>query len=267
MNLASARSLLFVPASRWDRFAKADAAGADVVVLDLEDAVGADQKGEARENARRWLTGRRAIVRINAVGSAEYDSDLRALAGQPGLMGVMLPKAESREQVASAADLSGVPVLPLVETALGVRAAHELAGAPGTVRLIIGTLDLAADLGCDDTWDAMLLARSELVLASRAAGVAPPVDGVHVDLGDSDGLAESTRRSRSLGFTARLCLHPNQVMAVHMALAPTESELVRARAVLEMTEAVGVLDGRLVDEPVKLWARTVLDRADWCPVT
>jgi citrate lyase subunit beta/citryl-CoA lyase len=262
MSLAGARSLLFVPGSRLDRFAKAEAAGADVVVLDLEDAVGADEKEGARANVTRWLTRGRAVVRINAVGTAEHGADVHAIAGQPGLVGVMLPKAEGREQVASVADLTGVPVVPLVETAVGVRAAHELASAPGTVRLAIGTLDLAADLGCDDTWEAMLLARSQLVLASRSAGVAPPVDGVHVAIGDTDGLGLSTRRARSLGFGARLCLHPDQVDTVHIAFAPTERELARARAVLDMTEAVGILDGQLVDEPVKRWARSVLDRAD-----
>jgi citrate lyase subunit beta/citryl-CoA lyase len=261
-DLALARSLLFVPGTRPDRFAKAAASGADAVVLDLEDAVGPHEKDAARDHVVGWLAQSRGVVRVNAVGTPEHDADLAALRGAPGLDAVMLPKADSADRVGRVAQQTGVSVLPLVETARGVRAADQLAAASGTVRLVIGTLDLAADLGIDDTWEAMLLARSELVLASRAAGIPAPIDGVHVTVADEDGLLDTTRRARALGFGGRLCIHPDQVRGIHSVFAPSDADLDRARRVLAMTDAVGTLDGMLVDEPVRRWARAVLDRAD-----
>ncbi len=260
-TVALARSLLFVPGSRPDRFAKASNSGADAVVLDLEDAVGADEKSAARGHVASWLLENAAVVRINAAGTSDHEADLDVVAGLPGLLGVMLPKAEDAHQVESVAARSGAPVLPLVETAQGIRSVDRVAAASGSARLVIGTLDLAADLGAEDTWDSMLLARSELVLASRVAGLPAPVDGVHVALADVDGLTASTARARSLGFGARLCIHPEQVRVVHAAFAPSDAEIERARAVLDMADAVGTVDGVFVDEPVRKWARAVLERA------
>jgi citrate lyase subunit beta/citryl-CoA lyase len=260
VTVERALSLLFVPGSRPDRFDKAAASGADVVVLDLEDAVGAEDKDDARVAVAAWLGTGTGVVRVNAAGSPFHGDDLATLAGLPGLHAVMLPKAERANDVASVASRAGVPVIPLVETAVGVRELHELAAVPAVARLAIGTIDLAADLGCEDDWEPLLLARSKLVLASRAAGLAAPVDGVHVDFADDKGLLATTRRARSLGYAGRLCLHPRQIPFVHEAFALTEDEVAWARSVLSVEDAVGSVDGLMVDEPVRKRARAVLAR-------
>lgn len=261
MSLVAARSLLFVPGDRPDRFPRAAASRADVVVLDLEDAVSPAGRPGARAAVRAWLDRHQAVVRINGCGTDDHDDDLRAVQGAPGLLAVMLSKAATSTEVASVADATGCGVLPLVETASGLRDVHDVAAAPATVRLVLGTLDLAADLDCEPTWESLLLARSTVVLASRAAGRPGPVDGVSVDLHDETALRQDVLRALTLGLTGKLCLHPSQVEATHEALRPTPAEIGHARAVLALPDAVATHEGRLVDAPVRTRALAVLARA------
>jgi citrate lyase subunit beta/citryl-CoA lyase len=255
--IAAARSFLFVPGDRPDRFAKAAAAGADVVVLDLEDAVVPDAKVAARAHVVAWLAaGNTAVVRINAAGTPWHDADVAAVRGLASA--VMVPKA------ARIADLAGLPsVLPLIETAAGVAAAPVLCGVSTVVRPVFGSIDLAAELGVDPaSHTALLHARSALVLAAAAAGCAPPVDGVTTALGDADALRRDTEHAVELGFTGKLCVHPKQVDPVHAALRPSEAELTWARAVLAAPAGGAVaVDGHLVDRPVVLRAERLLQRA------
>ena len=264
------RSCLFVPADRPDRFAKAAAAGADLVILDLEDAVQPDAKDAARENIRSYLENgigdARIGVRINAAGSEWFESD-RSLLSSPRLAAVMLPKSETSEVLEClAARLGeGVALVPLVETALGIWNALEIARAPRVVQLAFGSVDFALDagIGDDDPDRAMLYARSRLVLASAAAGIAPPLDGVTVDLDDPARIAADVAQARGLGFGGKLCIHPRQIAPVHDGLAPTQAELIRARAIVAASEAAGAagairLDGKLIDRPVAERARRVL---------
>ncbi|MFD0513971.1 HpcH/HpaI aldolase/citrate lyase family protein [Streptomyces aureus] len=170
-RLAAARTLLFVPGHRPDRFEKAAAAGADAVIIDLEDAVAPDGKDAARRHAADWLArGRDAVVRINAPGTPWWDADLDLVTafGCP----VMLPKAEDPDVIARIAEVCAV--IPLVETAAGIERALDVCCAPGVVRAAFGSVDLATELGVrhDDTL-ALAYARSRLVMASAAAGVAP----------------------------------------------------------------------------------------------
>ena len=253
--IADARSFLFVPGDRPDRFAKAAAAGADVVVLDLEDAVAPAAKDAAREHVVAWLAdGHTAVVRINAAGTPWHAADLAAVRDAAA---VMVPKAERPE------DLDGLSsALPLVETARGVTAATELCAVPTVVRPVFGSIDLAADLGVDPlSRTALLHARSALVLAASAAGCAPPVDGVTTALSDVDAVRDDTRHAVELGFTGKLCVHPRQVPVVHEAFRPSEEELAWARSVLAAGDGVSVVDGRMVDRPVLLRAERLLSRA------
>jgi citrate lyase subunit beta/citryl-CoA lyase len=268
-----ARTLLFVPGDRPDRFAKAAACGADLVVCDLEDAVAADAKVAARAAIRDWLgAGGRAAVRINAVDTQWYAADWASLVGLDGLVAVVVPKAEDPEALASlSAELGAqVPLVALVETALGLHRAFELAAVLGVARLAFGALDFALDAGTADDDEALLYARSSLVVASRAARLSQPVDGVTVALDDPETAEQDATRARRLGFAGKLCIHPRQVQAVNAAFSPTAAEVEHARRVVVAAGgaspgaggAATRVDGQMVDAPVLERARRVLARAD-----
>lgn len=258
-----ARTLLFVPGSRPDRFDKAVASGADLVVVDLQDAVAEADKDPAREAVAAWLgrtgAGTSAAVRVNAPSSGHHEADVARLVGRPGLRAVVVPLAQDPQVLSTLAVRLGsdVAVVALVETALGLQRAHELASAAGVRRLAFGHLDLAADLGSSTDDTAMLMARSTLVLASRVAGLPGPVDGTTTALDDPDAAGADAARARSLGFTGKLCVHPSQVAPVNAAFLPTQQELEWAQRVLAASADTGAVrvDGQMVDAPVIARAR------------
>ena len=274
-RLALARTFLFVPADRPERHARALASDAGGVIVDLEDAVAPERKATAREQLRASFAAlsaaerERLLVRINARGTPWFDGD-RALVGElaaEGLIaGVVLPKAERAADLQQlAADIGRHGVLvPLIESAAGLEAAVELAAAPQVLRLAFGNLDFQADLGlaCDADEAELVPVRLALVLASRRAGLAAPIDGVTPDWRDTARLANDTARARRGGFGAKLCIHPDQVAPVHAALGPSPDELAWARRVLDATHAAGggvvSLDGRMVDAPVVRLAERLL---------
>ncbi|MEU8691128.1 CoA ester lyase [Streptomyces sp. NPDC048665] len=262
-RIAAARTLLFVPGDRPDRFAKAGTAGADLVIIDLEDAVAPADKEAARTQASTWLArGNRAVVRVNPPGTPWHEADL-ATAAEHGCP-VMVPKAEQQETLTKiTARTSGrCPLIPLVETALGIEHSPELCAAPGTVRAAFGNVDLAAQLGvAPDDHTALAYARSRLVLASVAMGAHPPIDGVTTAVRNPDALREDAAHARRLGFTGKLCVHPDQVAPAAAAFTPAADELRWARRVLEAGESVTTLDGQMIDRPVLERARSVLARA------
>jgi citrate lyase subunit beta/citryl-CoA lyase len=273
-SLATARSLLFVPANRPDRFAKALASGADAVIIDLEDAVAPDEKAPARvllsEAFSHFSRPERArvVVRMNAAFTPWHEEDLsllQQLAAQ-GLGGVMLAKAESAADLQRLAQTvgPGCALLPLIESVAGLDGADALAAAPQVVRLVFGNLDFQADAGlaCDADEVELLPVRLALLLASRRADRVAPVDGVTVDTQDGARLQRDVARSRRGGFGAKLCIHPAQVALVNAAFAPSDAEIAWARRVLAAFEAAGggvfKLDGRMVDAPVLRFAQRTL---------
>jgi citrate lyase subunit beta/citryl-CoA lyase len=268
--LALARSFLFVPGHRPERFAKALASGADAVIIDLEDAVPLDAKLAARDALlAAWpdfdaAQRARLLVRVNPFGTPWHQADLAAVANLTGLGAVMLPKAETPQQIAHAAQTSGLPVLPLIESAEGLGQMDLMARTPGVLRLVLGHIDLQADLGLSCGPDEAELApvRLALVVASRRAGLPSPVDGVTTATTNAEVLAQDAQRSRRFGMGAKLCIHPAQVDGVHQALAPTEAECDWARRVLAAEVAAGggafSVDGKMVDPPVLLLARRIL---------
>lgn len=265
------RSYLFVPGDRPERFGKALASAADAVVVDLEDAVAPQAKQAAREALARLLaTGsdrERIVIRINDEATPWFEGDLKLLR-DGGARTVMLPKAErlsTIERVRSACP--GIAVLPLVESARGVLAAEALAGGDGVMRLAFGTVDYALDMDLQGELAATVgldAAAARLALASRAAGLLPPVAGVTVAIDDEAQLRADMERARAHGFTAKLCIHPKQIAPLHALLAPSAEELAWAQRVLAAAEAAGAaavqLDGRMVDRPVIERARRLVQR-------
>ncbi|MDR3101230.1 MAG: CoA ester lyase [Paraburkholderia sp.] len=269
MSAALARSYLFVPGNRPERFEKARAAGADAVIVDLEDAVQPAEKAAAREAVLKAVhnvadAARGVWVRVNGTDTPWFADDIAALAAQPGVLGIMLPKAEAREQVQAllAHAHAALQVLPIVETARGVAGLDAVCGAPRVVRVAFGTLDFQVDLGIDGDAEELDAFRSRIVLASRLAGIGAPVDGVSTTLDDAATIEAEARRARRFGFGAKLCIHPRQIDAVHRAYAWSAEQTAWAQRVVDAVEASGgaavAVDGKMVDMPVILKARRVL---------
>lgn len=267
MSSVLPRSYLFVPANRPERFAKACAAGADLVIVDLEDAVPPAEKSAARDSLARWLSpSDPVLVRINGASTEWFDDDV-AVCALPGVAGIILPKAESVDEIALIGCASRErPVLPLIETALGMRHAEAIAGAMHVQRLVFGTIDFQLDLDLEGDGEELLFYRSKLVLASRLAGILAPVDGVMLEIDDQDLLREATLYARRLGFGAKLCIHPRQLAPVHAGFAPTPAQLDWSRRVVQAARqadgAAIAVDGKMVDRPVILKARQMLADAE-----
>ena len=287
-RVAGAVTALFVPGNRPDRYAKAAAAGPDLVLVDLEDAVSPPDRPAALAavvaalepeapvpagGSRKPGNPRfRAAVRINGTQAPSHRSELDALlalAGRAGhgLLGIMLAKAEDPDQLFDLAErlarAGGEPLglIPLVESARGVLAASELAGVEGVTRLAFGALDLALDIDAVDSGPTVTAARAQVVLASRAARIAGPLDTPSLAIDDPAEVTAAAHRARAAGCTGLLCIHPRQLEPVRDAFRPTADELRWARRVAAAGDAAVQLDGMMIDRPVTERARRLLARA------
>ncbi|MEV5651391.1 aldolase/citrate lyase family protein [Nocardia sp. NPDC052254] len=267
---------LYVPGDVPRRFDKALSSGADAIVLDLEDAVALDRKDEARAAVASWIAatdpGRVQVwVRVNP--GALQDNDIRAVA-HPRLTGIWLPKVGSAAEVERADRLLARSACPeaelsaLIETAAGVFDALPIARAPRMSFLQLGEVDLASDLGvaAERADTALLFARSRIVAASVAAGIAPPPAAVSRNFRDLDEFRSDTGKLADLGFVGRVCIHPAQLEPARTVFTPAPADVAAARAVLDALDAAesGVaLDDRgfLIDEAVARQARAVAERA------
>lgn len=262
-------AILFCPADRPDRYAKA-AAAADAVIIDLEDAVAPGDKEAAREHvAASSLDPASAIVRVNPVGTVDHDLDLAALEGGPYRM-LMLAKTESSGQLDHLHE-AGYRVIALCETAAGVENAAEIARHPAVMSLMWGAEDLVASMAGRSSRfsdgqrrgryrDVARYARSRVLIAANAAGKVA-VDSVFLDIPDLDGLRAEAEDAAASGFAATACIHPSQVGVIREAYAPGDEELEWARAVLAEAQAqpgVFRFRGRMVDEPVLRQARRIV---------
>ena len=252
---------LFVPGNRPERFEKAASSGADAVIIDLEDAVAADAKDAARAALSGGFTDRPVLVRINGIGTPWHMADVAAVSGLP-FAAMIVPKAEASEDFDALCASSPLPVVALVETARGLAEARRIAAAANVARLAFGSIDFCADLGCAHTREALLSARSELVLASRLAGLTEPIDGVTAAIDDAALVTSDARHARELGFGGKLCIHPRQVAAIRAGFRPDEAEIAWARKVLASGDGAAAVDGAMVDEPVRVRARSILKRAE-----
>ncbi|WP_447036803.1 HpcH/HpaI aldolase/citrate lyase family protein [Streptomyces sp. DSM 118878] len=277
MTAPSPLTWLYVPGDRPDVVVKALHAGADVVIVDLEDAVAPDRKEYARAATAELLSEPRphavpVHVRVNALDGPFAETDLRTIAPLPGLAGLRLPKVTSRAEVVRVADRAvpsdgGAPILhALLESALGLEHAFAIASAhPALHGISLGEADLHADLGVRE--DAGLdWARSRVVVAARAAGLAPPAQSVHPDIRDLAGLAASCARGRNLGFLGRAAIHPRQLPVIERAYLPTPAEVEQAEQIIEAAATNGgaqaLPGGRFVDRAVVEGAQRVLALAD-----
>lgn len=272
--ISFAQAFLFVPANRPDRFAKSLATRAHAVIVDLEDAVPLSEKEQARDAIRRelapWLAScpERIVLRLNACGTSYFEDDMK-LVEEMGIRHLMLPKAESFEDLSTVVNaLSFTPVLiPMIESARGVDQVKAIASHPNTLRLALGNIDLQFSFGLQAGPDEqeLLPVRYEILLASRLHEIAAPIDGVTVQIESDDQLQADILRARRMGFQGKLCIHPKQVDAVIQGFQPSAQEIEHAKAVVAADRAAngGVvqLNGRMVDRPVVMLARFVLQKA------
>jgi citrate lyase subunit beta/citryl-CoA lyase len=224
-----ARSWLLVNGAQEDRFAAAARSRADIVVLDIEDAVAPKDKVGARDNVTRWLgAGNSEWVRINGFGTPWWADDLDALAGS-SVEGVMLAMAESVDHVTETAKrLPGVPIVALVETARGLERITEIAAAKGTFRLAFGIGDFRRDTGFGDNPATLAYARSRFTIAAKAAHLPSAIDGPTIG-SSALKLIEATAVSVEFGMTGKICLTPDQCGAVNEGLSPSQDEITWAR--------------------------------------
>jgi len=268
--LGFSSNFLFVPGTRPERFVKALDSGADAVILDLEDAVPEDEKEHARSAIRAaWpqFTAeqkKRLVLRSNSPGTKFYAADL-ILAQELDIACLLIPKSESLDQINGAAQiLPNTAIVPMIETAIGLDQLKELANSNQVLRLALGNIDLQADLGmvCDLQETELQIARYQIVLASRLAKIAPPIDGVTPSTDDIDRIHADAQRAKRMGFGAKLCIHPKQVAAVKTAFMPSKEEVSWAQRVIEADKASKggaiKLDGRMIDRPVVLLAQRTL---------
>ena len=264
-SLADTKTWLFVPATRIDRVEKAFASGADAVIVDLEDAVAQVDKAQARAalkdyyDAQHEAKSYRPIwLRINKADSAEFAKDLALCQQLPRLAGVVLAKAEQAADIEKVYQETRLPVIAVIENAIGLYRANEMAKASGLLAFSYGFLDLCNDLQVQvGTASADIIAnqiRYQLILTSKVHQLLAPIDSVYADFNDSKGLHKRVQLWSQMGMSGMLCIHPKQVDIVKQALQPTDSELEFAQRVIEEYErsgqAVFKIEGNMVDAPV-----------------
>lgn len=267
----TAASLLFVPGSRPDRFEKAGASGAGLIVIDLEDAVAAEDKASARDAALLHIAKAPGGwgIRINAVTTLAGIRDLAALGDAETLPSVlmvpMVERAAELDVVAGALGERCPELVPLVETPRGLRHALEIVSHPRASALMLGGADFSSELGVDLAWDPLLGARHAMMLACAEAGK-PAIDVPYIHLDDDAGFAEECERAAALGFLCKAVIHPRQVPAANTAFAPSDEEITEAREALEAYKEGGErairFKGKMLEAPFVKKYRAVLARAE-----
>ena len=260
-NFSNIRTWLFVPATRIDRVKKAFASGTDAVIVDLEDAVATTDKVQARKDLQVYYNSQDyqpIWVRINKAGSEEFFKDVVLCQQMPNLAGVLLAKAEQASDIENAHNMTGLPVIALIETALGLYQIDSMAKSAGLLAFSYGFLDLCNDLQVHvGTAAADVIAnqiRYQLLLTSKVHQLLAPIDTVYTDFNDGKGLGQRVQLWSQMGMSGMLCIHPNQVATVKQSLQPTDADIEFARRVIEEYErsgqAVFKIAGQMVDAPV-----------------
>lgn len=277
-NVRARRSLLFVPAMRPDRFVKAVGTGADIVCVDLEDAVSLDRKDEARRAALELFSQHRdapveQMLRINSASTYHGLKDLQALIETPAPpQSILIPKVRSAEEVQlldtllSSTSAKNIRFCVLIETNQGLERVYAIANASARIdSMIFGAVDLSADLRCQKSWEPLLYARSRVVHAAASAGI-DVMDVPFLNLDDAEGLKHESIASARLGFTGKAAIHPNQIAIINEVFSPTEAQVAKARRAVAAFDAdpsgLVVIDNELIELPVIRTMRRVLAIAD-----
>ena len=261
---------LFVPATRIERVAKAFAAGAHAVIVDLEDAIDPSRKSAARDQLDAYLgeASRAVWIRINAVSTQWFSEDIKLISRHANrIAGVMLAKTESLSDLdavnAAYERHSPIKIIALVESAAGMLSMHDICRHPQVSRVAFGSADLSKDLGCEDAWDTLQFARSQVVLLCAANNLPAPIDGVTFELDRATVVREDAVRASRYGFGAKLCIHPAQLQPAIEGFTPTAQQLQWANSVLQTASAgsgAQRLEGQMVDKPVVDRARQMMER-------
>ncbi|SES26031.1 CoA ester lyase [Psychrobacillus sp. OK032] len=278
---------MFIPGSDEKKLSKAVSINADVYIYDLEDAVANTEKKEARKKVISHIQNHPTLnnyIRINAMPSPYMYDDLMEVI-IPGVKGIVLPKAETKEEIQFVSKIieekekeydiaiGEIHLIPLIESALGVHNAFNIASSSKRVRsLAFGSIDFTLDIKGEITSNGLelLFARSQLVIASRAARIESPIDTVFSDFRDSEGLTRETRLIKELGFQGKLVIHPSQISIVNNVFRPTQTEIEKAQQIVTAYEeykkagkGVFELDGKMVDLPVVEQARKIIERSQY----
>jgi citrate lyase subunit beta/citryl-CoA lyase len=280
------RSWMFVPGNHERRMEKAKGLPADVIIYDLEDAVALNEKENARQMVRQAIgndSGKVNFVRVNDLSTPYFFDDVSELVGE-GLSGIVLPKAAKKEDIQITDHLltqleqkrnlqkGSTEIVPLVESALGLHNAFEIATASNRIkRLAFGSVDYTLDINAELTKEGteILYARSQLIVTSRAAGIEAPIDAVFVHIKDHEAMYKDTRLAKQLGFQGKLVIHPDQINIANEVFAPTAQEIEEAKAIVDAFDealsngsAAIQLNGKLIDYPVAERAKRIVAQAE-----
>ena len=265
-NIRARRSLIFAPGNKPEMYPKALETGADIVTVDLEDAIAPQHKDQARAATLALFSdpapddGVECIVRINCLRTPEGLADLQAIieTGTPP-PALMLPKVKSPDEIRVHEELlagshAGIRLHVIIETNEGLECAHEIARSSDRIdSMLFGGVDMAAELRVEPVWDALLFARSRLVHAAASAGL-DVIDVPFLNLDDDRGLAEEARKCATLGFTGKGAIHPRQIPVLNETFSPSAKEVEQARRVIAEFErgdsGLVVIDNKLIEKPV-----------------
>lgn len=253
-------NFLFVPANRPERFEKAMNSGADLICIDLEDSVPADQKESARESvmdALKTLDRSKTAVRINGLRTAAGLADLLAISAADRLPSLLfLPMVESATEVEIAHSILGDSVdglVPLIETVKGLRAGDAIAASAGVTAMMFGGGDFSAELGTKLEWEPLLAARGAFILCCASAAIAA-IDVPYIDIGNEAGLEEESMKAKAMGFHAKAAIHPKQIALIAKTMKPTAAEVAEAIDAINAFDAAGGKaishNGRMLEAPV-----------------
>lgn len=282
--MALYRSWMFVPGSDSKKIEKAQQLPADMIIFDLEDAVVLNEKESARKKVKEALqkSGNcRNVVRVNSVNTPYFVDDVKEMVSE-GLHGIMLPKSEAREQILLLDELLSkteeemglnhkIAIIPLIESALGVCQADQIAASSSRVQcLAFGSVDYALDIDAELTKEGLelLYARSLLINVSRSAGIQSPIDAVYTDIHDLEGLRKETVFIKKMGFQGKLVVHPKQIDIVNEVFIPSQEDIESARIIVSayeksVREGLGAVqvNGKMIDYPVVERAKRILEKA------
>lgn len=262
------RSFLFVPANRTERYSKALNSGSDAVIIDLEDAIPTEHKLNSRALLKQWLLDHpteKVMIRVNAEQSEWFNDDIQ-LAQIPNVIAIVLPKAEQQQAFTAIQSIRNIDIYPIIETPYGMAHVEKIAQFPAVKALMFGSIDFQLEMDMSGDFLELMYFRNRIVLASKLAGIASPIDGVTADFANTELNQTETLQAKKLGYQGKLCIHPSQVSVVNQAFIPSAEEIQWAQQVMNAVHlAQGQtisLNGKMIDKPIISKAEKILKNTD-----